>query len=314
MNWQEFECAALEQGFAQAYAVSVKPFSKWEKVVRKSPDVRWNSLKADPREIMPEAQSIVILVWAYRPYSSFPEGELTLDSYYVASQKSYKAVAMLSECLKSAGFLTNAAAPLPAKRALLRTGKARYGKNGLLSLDKLGTRFCLQIILTSAPFPTLDDAPEDEIWQGCANCDLCLRSCPVNAILPNARIDTARCLRAQSYSEPVPKEFRAQLGSCVLGCDICQRVCPRNAAVDTVEPEAKVLDALRLDRLLAGDVKQLAELIGSNYARPVRMQARAALHAANLQRKDMLPVLEKLCEHEFKNVREHAQWAVEMLK
>ena len=171
-----------------------------------------------------------------------------------------------------------------------------------------------QTRLTDALFPKLDDMPQNEIDPRCEGCGRCILSCPAQAIMPHARIDTAKCLRAQSYTDPIPEKFRPLIGKSVLGCDICQRACPRNACVQDVEPPQELTDALRPEKLLTGDVKPLAALVGSNYARPVRMQARAALIAANTGRKDLLPLLEDLCSHAFENVREHAKWAVEKLK
>lgn len=314
MNWQEFAKQAHEAGFAKVFSVSAAPFLRWEQETKRTPDPRWSALQANPAFVMPGARCIVVLVWAYRPYSGFPEGEPTIDAYYPASQTAHLAAAALAELLRQSGYQADAAAPIPAKRALLRTGMARYGRNGLLSLEKHGTKICLQLILTDAPFPQTDDMPQEEIDPRCANCGLCVNTCPVGAILPGARIDPAKCLRAQSYSEPIPEQYRALIGRSVLGCDICQRVCPRNAAVETAQPPTELVEALRLEKLLAGDTKALARLIGSNYARPVRMQARAALIVANLGRKDLLPRLEELCCSKFDHVREHAKWAVERLK
>ncbi|MDO4739214.1 MAG: 4Fe-4S double cluster binding domain-containing protein [Eubacteriales bacterium] len=314
MNWNEFEQIALQKGFACAYSVAPETFARWEKIALAQPDPRWSGLRAEPKAIMPQARCIAVLAWAYRPYSAFPEGEAELDAYYPASQTAYAEANSLAQLLRDAGHRADAAAPLPAKRALLRTGEARYGRNGLLALGELGTRICIQTILTDAAFPQTDKMPEIEIDGRCGDCALCRNACPVGAILPGARIDTAKCLRAQPYAEPVPEEYRARIGRSVLGCDICQRICPRNAAVETTQPPAEVSEALKLEKLLAGDTKDLARLIGSNYARPVRMQARAALIAANLGRRDLLPQLEALCESKFDHVREHARWAVQKLK
>ena len=301
-------------GFARAYCVPAEPFSLWEKEALSAPDPRWANLQADPRVIMPGARGIIVLIWAYSPYSAFPEGEPSVDAYYPASQSAHMAAKNLAQILQEQGYQADPSAPLPAKRALLRTGDARYGRCGLLALDRPGTRICIQTILTDAPFPAVDHRPENEIDPRCEGCGRCIMACPAGAILPNARVDTQKCLRAQSYTDPVPEKYRPLIGRSLLGCDICQRACARNAAVQETMPPPELIDALRLERLLRGDVKPLAAIIGSNYARPVRMQARAALIAANLGRNDLLPLLEELCSHSFENVREHALWAVKKLK
>lgn len=312
MNWQEFTLAAKEKGFSGVWCVSGERFAKWEAIVRGEPDSRWDGLSAAPQELMSGAH-VVVLLRAYTPFSPFPEGSPSLDAYYPASQSAYRASQELAAMLQNAGFHADGAPSLPAKRCLLRTGLARYGRNGLLSVEGYGTRFNLQLVLTDATFPDMNSEPEMELSARCEHCSACKNACPAGAIRPGGRIDTALCLRAQSYSEPIPPEMRAKMGRSILGCDICQRACPRNVDVGEIAPPPELIDALRLERLLAGDVKPLAAFIGTNYARPVRMQARAALIAANLGRKDLLPQLEKLCESRFEHVREHAKWAVERL-
>lgn len=314
MNWQEFACQAQQKGFSGAFCVSTVPFAQWEKIARAHPDMRWDGLCADPQDVLPGARAIVVLIRAYLPYSGFPEGEPTIDAYYPASQQAHRAVAELAGMLREQGYAADATAPLPAKQVLLRTGLARYGRNGLLSIPPWGTRVNLQLILTDAPFPPCDAPPEAETALQCQTCAACRNACPAEAIAGNGRIDTALCLRAQSYSEPIPEPVRPNMGRSILGCDICQRACPRNAGLQTVHPPEELIEALRLERLLAGDTKPLAAFIGSNYARPVRMQARAALIAANLGRRDLLPALEKLCDSPFAHVQQHARWAVEKLR
>ena len=197
----------------------------------------------------------------------------------------------------------------------MRTGEAYWGRNGLTALTGYGTRVCIQTILTSAPFPATDRTPADEIDPRCASCRACVAACPTAAHDGTGRVSVERCLRAQPYAEPVPERFRALFGASLLGCDICQRACPRNQRVSEEKPPAGLIDALRLERLLAGDVKPLAAWIGSNYARPARMQGRAALIAANLGRADTLPFLESLASgHSMEYVREHARWAIARLK
>ncbi len=314
MNFSAFENIAKELGFSAAYSVSPAQFLQWAAVTAEHRDERWAGLAADPKLIMPEVKSVVVLVWPYAPYGEFPQGSPAIDAYYPASQSAHFAAKQLGEILKNQGFQADTSPNIPARPALLRTGLVRYGRNALASMGEWGTRVNLQMILTDAPFETMDNTPDNFLSDNCAHCNSCAQICPVGAIMPGGRIDPQKCLRAQSYAEIMPEEYRALIGNSILGCDICQRICPRNANVQTVSPPEELVDALRLERLLVGDTKPLAKLIGSNYARSVRMQSRAALVAANLGRKDLIPLVQKLCESPFDHVRAHAIWAVERLK
>ena len=315
MTWEEFRSMALEKGFTEAYSVSAEPFLRWREIRENSSDPRWARLHADPREILPQANAIAVLVWTYRPYSGFPSGSASIDAYYPASQTAYLAARSLADALRLQGYAADDSQAFSAKWSLMRTGGAFYGRNGLTSLGRYGTRICIQTILTDAPFPAIDHTPANELDPRCEHCGACQRACPTEAHDGTGRVSVERCLRAQPYADAVPERFRSLFGASLLGCDICQRACPRNREVLTADPPEGLVDALRLERLLAGDVKQLADWIGKNYARPARVQGRAALLAANLGRTDLLPLLDDLRgSHPMEYVREHARWAAERLR
>jgi len=72
--------------------------------------------------------------------------------------------------------------------------------------------------------------------------------------------------------------------------------------------------ALELKKLLTGDVKALGKWIGSNYARPARMQARGCLVAANMGRHDLIPEITALLKSPVEPVRDCAGWALKKLQ
>lgn len=313
MNWTEFSKAALDMGFARAYSVSTEPFARWGAVTKADPNPKWSGLHADPRELMPNARSLVILLWTYAPYASPVPGEVTLHAYYTACQAAYFASERAAGLLRDAGYEAISDATVPVKPALLRTGEALYGRNGVTAIRGLGSRYRAQVILTDAPFPAVNETPESEIDPRCGSCGACIRTCPVSALKGTSRVDVNRCLRAISYAEEMPVEAREKIGACLLGCDFCQAVCPRNAGIAPVPMPSELREVLSLPRLLTGDTKELGKWIGANYARPMRIAGRAAILAANLGRTDCAPYLRKLLDCEFAYVREHARWALERL-
>jgi hypothetical protein len=83
---------------------------------------------------------------------------------------------------------------------------------------------------------------------------------------------------------------------------------------DAVDTPKALYDALRLEKLLNGDVEGLIPYIGKNYARKARMQAKACVIAANMGRTDLLDAVRECENSPVDFVQEHARWAIEQLK
>ena len=104
----------------------------------------------------------------------------------------------------------------------------------------------------------------------------------------------------------------AMTGASLWGCDLCQLACLRNAGIAPVPMPEEVRKAISLSRLLAGDTRDLAPLIGTNYARKARMRIRACLVAACLQKKEHLSAVRALESDPL--VGPYARWAARRLE
>ena len=286
---------------AREYLVPIPPLERWKRDVAVRPTPFTDSLRADAPE---GARSVRLFVLPYAPFAPAPE-EATLSAYYLASQALYGYVK--ANCARPAFRL-------PLKPILAGYGIGRRGRNGLVAIEGMGTCFAVEAAWSGEEAPPRAWTEEPPLDEACMDCGLCLRACPAAALDGAGYVDTARCLRALAAKNapPMPEEAMALTGNSVWGCDLCQLGCPRNAAVRPVPMPEDVRAAISLDRLLAGDMRDLAPRIGANYARKARMRIRACLVAACLNRREHLTAIRALEGDPL--VGPYAKWAARRLE
>lgn len=267
-------------------------------------------LTGDASALLPGAKCVMLMAMPYQPFH-YEGNDAQVDAYYLTSNKAHEAANILAKRIEET--LSIRALPSPPvylKPLAVRSGLGEFGRNGLVSVGKHGTRAALQAILLGADIETTD-LPVRALSDLCKDCRACANACPTQALNGDGNIDLARCLRAQPEGEAFPVHLRKQLGASILGCDICQRSCPRNAQVSEIPVPEDLSHALRLDTLLRGEYKPLIPFLGKNNARRQRLTARALIAAANLGRTDLIPRIEDLtgCK-ESEMVKEHAEWAL----
>ena len=84
------------------------------------------------------------------------------------------------------------------------------------------------MILTKNLIP---DKPHQSL---CGKCDICIESCPTQAIIEPFVIKSDLCIAyhtIESKEKTIPKNIKKNLNGWVAGCDICQDVCPWNKKV-----------------------------------------------------------------------------------
>jgi epoxyqueuosine reductase len=105
-----------------------------------------------------------------------------------------------------------------------------YGKNSLLINSEIGSFMYLGYILTNLEIQSSNEKFENT--DICKDCNICVESCPNNAILKNGVVNTKKCVsyltQTKSY---IPFQDRKKMSNQIYGCDICQIVCPKNNKV-----------------------------------------------------------------------------------
>jgi len=228
--------------------------------------------RSNPRQILPECRSVLVLGSLYPPPPARLENELKNPSLLgkVASYawgNDYHDI--LSERLQSlVRFIESQVGhsvpnrwytdtgPILERELAQRAGLGWIGKNTCLINPVKGSYFFLAEILLE-----IELEPDPPFTQDrCGNCTRCIDACPTGCILPDRTLDSRRCISYLTIElkGSIPLELRPLMDSWVFGCDICQQVCPWNrfatSEVDKafdqypVQPACNLLDELRLPR------------------------------------------------------------------
>ncbi len=197
--------------------------------------------RSDPKLLMPEVRSIIVLGLNYFQENTEdppPEGHGRV-SRYARGRDYHKIIEKLSKQLigriaevgqqneESFRWFVDYG-PILERAYAERAGLGFIGKNSMLINRKYGSWLFLAEILTSLELEP--DDPDSIDHGSCAECSLCIDSCPTGAIVAEKTIDSSKCLSYLAIERPgeIKDESARQMGRNVFGCDICQEVCPLN--------------------------------------------------------------------------------------
>ena len=201
--------------------------------------------RADPRAILPDCQSILVLGACYPQGAplSLMEGE-SVDVNHAAGKIAAYACgpdyhdlfaprlqalaafleAQVGQPIRNRWYTDTG--PLLERDLAQRAGLGWIGKNTCLITPGMGSYFLLAEILLSIHLEP--DPPF--VADRCGTCTRCLTACPTGCILPDRTIDARRCISYLTIElkSAIPPELRPLMGEWVFGCDVCQQVCPWN--------------------------------------------------------------------------------------
>jgi epoxyqueuosine reductase len=318
----------MDLGFQFIRVTTSAPLKLWNLQVKntmiKDPESShlWTHIKYDPKDIMPEAKSIVVGVWPHIPHKAdFPSGIGRYSAYYREYPKGMDAIRQLGDFLKKAGYNAIVQPAMPGKEIAHRAGVGYFGKNALIHTKEHGSWISIHYILTDALLTP--DKGMDEI-SDCGNCNLCMEACPTGAIEMEGQVTPSKCIRYHMLSSDfIPSDIREKMGDKMLGCDICQSVCPFNkkGILDAILPANEEMELFNIGDILdewpAGlknRMNKMGDLIGNNYARAQKILSTAIVLAGNSGDQAYVPALVRLLGHPHPPIRGHSAWAIGKIK
>ncbi len=189
--------------------------------------------RKDPRLIIPEARSVVVVLDNY--YDGDPDpGPAPKVARYARGLDYHKAtrerLEPLAELLRSHGariaHTYTDSGPVPERALALRAGLGWIGKNTMLIRRGTGSFFFIGSVFTDLALDTDQQAATDH----CGSCTRCLEACPTGALVEPRVLDATRCISYLTIEQkgPIPESTAERLDGWVFGCDICNEVCPWN--------------------------------------------------------------------------------------
>lgn len=191
-------------------------------------------VRADPRELLAGARSVVSLAATHDP-RPFAASDGSRIARYAAGPDYHGALRGRALALAEAARRELAypfafrvcvdSTPIAERSFAAAAGLGWIGKNGCLIDRELGSYVLLCEILTDLDLP-----PDDPVAESCGVCTRCLDACPTSAFVEPGLIDAARCLAYWTIEHrgPIPSPMKTHVADRVFGCDICQEVCPWN--------------------------------------------------------------------------------------
>ena len=290
--------------------------------LRRSRDVR-----ADPTQLLPDAQSVVVLGVDYAHPRPPDPGGLTgkvasyawgRDYHNLIGKRLRKLVRDLRVNIDGFnGYWSVDARPLNERAWAARAGLGFATKNCMIIVPGDTSYLFLAAILVNVPLPADPSLPDH-----CGTCHRCIDACPTSAFTSAGQLDARRCISYLTieHRSVIPEELRPLMGRWVFGCEDCQEVCPHNPA----KPSALEADLaprpghawLDLPWVLQTDDDILdRHFQGSpiRRARPTGLKRNAAVVLGNLADRAAKPALEKALTHPSPVVAEHARWALDRL-
>ena len=187
--------------------------------------------RADPRVILPECRSILVLG---SPYPS-PRGNVGGGNIasYALNQDYHDVLGTRLQALVDAidGWVGKPVpnrwytdtGPVLEKELAMRAGLGWIGKNTMLLDRKLGSELFLGALLTD-----LELEPDAPTTGHCGTCTACLDACPTDAFPEPYVLDARRCVGylTVEHRGEIPTDLVPAMADMVAGCDRCNEVCP----------------------------------------------------------------------------------------
>jgi epoxyqueuosine reductase len=189
-------------------------------------------------------------------------------------------------------------APLMERDFGQLAGLGWIGKNTLLLNRDVGSYFFLAALLTDVEL----SPDEPLLMDHCGTCTACLEACPTSAFVEPRVLNASRCISYLTieYRGVIETELSDRMEDWIFGCDACQIVCPWNRKHDAIVEPPLLPDQLETKQSLQHWLSLDDDTFRTLYRKTPfwrtklsGMQRNAMIAAANMNRQDLRPLIER---------------------
>ena len=188
--------------------------------------------RLDPRLLVPDAKSIISLLFNYYTPLDQLEGTPKISKYaygkdyhHVIKDKLKQLFQIINNKIgEVSGRVFVDSAPVMEKSWAERSGLGWQGKNTNLISKKAGSFFFIAELIVD-----LELEYDTPVTDHCGTCTACIDACPTEALTPY-HIDASKCISYLTIElkDQIPTTFKSKMDNWAFGCDVCQDVCPWN--------------------------------------------------------------------------------------
>lgn len=193
--------------------------------------------RVSPREIFPEARSVVVVALNYYTSNQHEENTATGkvsryawgDDYHDVMTAKLRALLawIKEEDPQAEGKVCVDIQPVMDKAWAVRAGLGWIGKHSNVITPEYGSWVFIGELLLNLEL----DYDVERIEDHCGTCTLCIDACPTAAITEPYVVDSNKCISYATIelrAPELPSSIAENLSGWMYGCDICQDVCPWN--------------------------------------------------------------------------------------
>jgi len=245
--------------------------------------------RINPREIFPQARSVVVVALNYYTPHQHQQNPATGkvsryawgDDYHdVVKTKLVSLLSWIREQEPSAeGKICVDIQPAMDKAWAVRAGLGWLGKHTNVITPEYGSWVFIGELLLNLKL----EHDQERVDDHCGTCTLCIDACPTAAITEAYVVDSNKCISYATIelrAPELPAQVEDNLSGWLYGCDICQDVCPWNR-FETLTHEPRFSPR---EGNVNTELEDILELTPETYAARFRGSAMKRAKLTGLQR------------------------------
>jgi len=245
--------------------------------------------RINPREIFPQARSVVVVALNYYTPHQHQQNPATGkvsryawgDDYHdVVKTKLASLLSWIREQEPSAeGKICVDIQPAMDKAWAVRAGLGWLGKHTNVITPEYGSWVFIGELLLNLKL----EHDQERVDDHCGTCTLCIDACPTAAITEAYVVDSNKCISYATIelrAPELPAQVEDNLSGWLYGCDICQDVCPWNR-FETLTHEPRFSPR---EGNVNAELEDILELTPETYAARFRGSAMKRAKLTGLQR------------------------------